>query len=398
MNPVLALLWHNRWMSEKTILLVDERHGNLPIPLPLQPALAGAPLVDRLNRPLRDLRISVTDRCNFRCTYCMPKEVFDKAHRYLPQSEVLSFEEITRLASVFLRLGVKKIRITGGEPLLRKHIERLVAMLAELRTPEGEQPELTLTTNATLLRQKAVALKRAGLNRITVSLDALDDAVFRQMNDVDFPVSDVLDGIQAARDAGLGVDLNGGFTGLKVNMVVQRSVNLNQVLPMTRHFRAWNLPLRFIEYMDVGQTNDWNLEEVVPSATLIELIRSEFPLVPLQASQPGETAKRYGHANAQGDWHPGDPEVGFISSVSQAFCGECNRARLSTDGRLFLCLFAAAGYDLRALLRRGASDGEIEQGLQGIWQSRTDRYSALRQVKDGRPMAGQRVEMSYIGG
>jgi len=389
-------------MSEKTILLVDERQRNLPIPQPLQEVQAGAALVDQWMRPLRDLRISVTDRCNFRCTYCMPKEVFDQSHRYLPQSEILNFEEITQLASVFLRLGVKKIRITGGEPLLRKHIERLIAMLAELRTPEGEQPELTLTTNATLLRQKACELKRAGLNRVTVSLDALDDAVFRQMNDVDFPVDQVLDGIQAARDAGLGLDAQGHFTGLKVNMVVQRSVNLNQVLPMTRQFREWKLPLRFIEYMDVGQTNDWNLEEVVPSASLIDLIGAEFPLIPLQATQPGETAKRYGHANAQGQWQVGDPEVGFISSVTQAFCGECNRARLSTDGRLFLCLFASAGYDLRALLRGGASEGDIEQSLKSIWQSRTDRYSALRQTKEGRPIAivgsGQRVEMSYIGG
>ena len=389
-------------MSEKTILLVDERHRNLPIPQPLQEVQAGAALVDQWMRPLRDLRISVTDRCNFRCTYCMPKEVFDQSHRYLPHSEILSFEEITQLASVFLRLGVKKIRITGGEPLLRKHIERLITMLAELRTPEGEQPELTLTTNATLLRHKASELKRAGLNRVTVSLDALDDAVFRQMNDVDFPVAQVLDGIQAAKDAGLGLDAHGHFTGLKVNMVVQRSVNLNQVLPMARQFREWKLPLRFIEYMDVGQTNDWNLEEVVPSASLIDLIREEFPLIPLQATQPGETAKRYGYANAQGQWQVGDPEVGFISSVTQAFCGECNRARLSTDGRLFLCLFASAGYDLRALLRGGASDHEIEQSLKGIWQSRTDRYSALRQTKEGRPIAmagsGQRVEMSYIGG
>ena len=389
-------------MSEKTILLVDERHRNLPIPQPLQEVQAGAALVDQWMRPLRDLRISVTDRCNFRCTYCMPKEVFDQSHRYLPHSEILSFEEITQLASVFLRLGVKKIRITGGEPLLRKHIERLITMLAELRTPEGEQPELTLTTNATLLRHKASELKRAGLNRVTVSLDALDDAVFRQMNDVDFPVAQVLDGIQAAKDAGLGLDAHGHFTGLKVNMVVQRSVNLNQVLPMARQFREWKLPLRFIEYMDVGQTNDWNLEEVVPSASLIDLIREEFPLIPLQATQPGETAKRYGYANAQGQWQVGDPEVGFISSVTQAFCGECNRARLSTDGRLFLCLFASAGYDLRALIRGGASDHEIEQSLKGIWQSRTDRYSALRQTKEGRPIAmagsGQRVEMSYIGG
>ena len=389
-------------MSEKTILLVDERHRNLPIPQPLQEVQAGAALVDQWMRPLRDLRISVTDRCNFRCTYCMPKEVFDQSHRYLPHSEILSFEEITQLASVFLRLGVKKIRITGGEPLLRKHIERLITMLAELRTSEGEQPELTLTTNATLLRQKASELKRAGLNRVTVSLDALDDAVFRQMNDVDFPVAQVLDGIQAAKDAGLGLDAHGHFTGLKVNMVVQRSVNLNQVLPMARQFREWKLPLRFIEYMDVGQTNDWNLEEVVPSASLIDLIRGEFPLIPLQATQPGETAKRYGYANAQGQWQVGDPEVGFISSVTQAFCGECNRARLSTDGRLFLCLFASAGYDLRALLRGGASDHEMEQSLKGIWQSRTDRYSALRQTKEGRPIAmagsGQRVEMSYIGG
>ena len=386
-------------MSEKTFLLVDERTKGLAIPKPLRAHSPGEALTDTFSRPLRDLRISVTDRCNFRCTYCMPKEVYDHTHRYLPHADILSFEEITRLASVFLQLGVKKIRLTGGEPLLRKRVEDLVAMLASLKTLDGHPPELTLTTNATLLKHKAHALKQAGLQRVTVSLDALDDAVFRRMNDVDFPVNDVLAGIEAALEAGLGRDVQGHFTGLKVNMVVQRSVNLSQVLPMAEHFRRWRLPLRFIEYMDVGQTNNWNLDEVVPSATLVDLISAQHPLVPLPAHQAGETAKRFGYARDDGPWQAGDPEVGFISSVSQAFCGDCNRARLSTDGRLYLCLFASAGYDLRALLRGGASDHDLTQALMGIWQSRDDRYSALRQAQPGQSDAtGQRVEMSYIGG
>lgn len=385
-------------MSERTIPLVEERHPGKPIPSPRLPFQAGDRLVDQWERPLRDLRISVTDRCNFRCRYCMPKEVFNTSYQYLPQANILSFEEITRLAREFLALGVKKIRLTGGEPLLRKRVEDLVAMLAELRTLDGSPPELTLTTNATLLRQKAQALKQAGLNRVTVSLDALDDAVFRQMNDVDFPVSQVLDGIEAAREVGLGQDANGHFTGLKINMVVQRRVNFNQVLPMARHFRNWKLPLRFIEYMDVGETNGWNLEDVVPSSELVSLIQQEAPLVPLQATQAGETAKRWGYAPHAEAWSTGDPEVGFISSVTQAFCGECNRARLSTEGRLYLCLFATQGFDLRQLLRTGASDAELQQALVGIWQSRDDRYSLLRQGQSAEAGGGKRVEMSYIGG
>jgi cyclic pyranopterin phosphate synthase len=386
-------------MSEKTIVLHDQRAKGLIIPEPQRVLAPGQSLTDMWHRPLRDLRISVTDRCNFRCTYCMPKEVYDNTYRYLPHADILSFEEITRLASIFLKLGVKKIRLTGGEPLLRKRVEDLVAMLSELKTLEGHAPELTLTTNATLLKHKAQALKQAGLQRVTVSLDALDETVFRRMNDVDFPVSDVLDGIAAAREAGLGLDASGHFTGLKVNMVVQRSVNYDQILPMAEHFRQWRLPLRFIEYMDVGQTNNWNLDEVVPSATIVEMISAHHSLVPLAATQAGETAKRFGYARADGQWHAGDPEVGFISSVTQAFCGDCNRSRLSTDGRLYLCLFASSGYDLRALLRGGASDVELEHALVGIWQSRDDRYSALRQVQQGHTEPGaQRVEMSYIGG
>lgn len=378
-------------MAERVIPLVDQRHADLVAQVPLHPSPATGLLVDTRGRPLRDLRISVTDRCNFRCNYCMPKEVFDKDYPYLPHSALLSFEEITRLASLFLAHGVRKIRLTGGEPLLRKNIEELIAQLAQLRTVDGKAPDLTLTTNGSLLARKARSLKEAGLNRVTVSLDGLDDAVFRRMNDVDFPVADVLAGIEAAHAAGL--------SHIKVNMVVKRGTNDHEILPMARHFRGTGTTLRFIEYMDVGATNGWRMDEVLPSAELIERLRAELPLVPLEPSSPGETAERWGYADASGQHDPGLGEVGVISSVTQAFCHDCNRARLSTEGKLYLCLFASQGYDLRSLLRGGASDAAIAAAIAPIWQQRTDRYSELRSTLPADNSQGaRRVEMSYIGG
>ena len=382
-------------MTSRVIALVDERNALLP--MPLAPSLAGersaAPPDDQLGRQLRDLRISVTDRCNFRCSYCMPKDVFDKDHVYLPHSALLTFEEITRLARSFMALGVRKIRLTGGEPLLRKNIEELVAQLAELRTLYGKPPELALTTNGSLLARKAAALKAAGLDRVTVSLDGLDDAVFRRMNDVDFPVEQVLAGIDAAVAAGLGP--------VKVNMVVKRGTNEQEIVPMARRFRGTGVALRFIEYMDVGATNGWRMDEVLPSADVLARLRQALPLIALQASAPGETASRWGYAAADGTHDAALGEVGFISSVSQPFCGSCNRARLSTEGKLFLCLFAERGYDLRELLRSGAPDDELPRVLAAIWSGRGDRYSERRAETAGERPAGQqraRVEMSYIGG
>ncbi|MEJ8849601.1 GTP 3',8-cyclase MoaA [Variovorax rhizosphaerae] len=344
-------------------------------------------LEDQLGRPLTDLRISVTDRCNFRCSYCMPKEVFDKDYKYLPHSALLSFEEITRLARLFTAHGVRKIRLTGGEPLLRKNIEVLVEQLAQLRTVDGAPLDLTLTTNGSLLTRKASALKVAGLQRVTVSLDGLDDTVFRHMNDVDFPVADVLAGIDAAHAAGLGP--------IKVNMVVKRGTNEQEILPMARHFRHTGVVLRFIEYMDVGATNGWRMDEVMPSAEVVALIAREFPLRPLEASAPGETAQRWAYADGGG-------EIGVISSVTQAFCHDCSRARLSTEGQLYTCLFASHGHDLRPLLRGGADDTQVLSAIGHIWQGRADRYSELRAMRDPEQGtdagAARRVEMSYIGG
>jgi cyclic pyranopterin phosphate synthase len=378
-------------MSERVIPLVDQRHPSLPLPAAV--TASGEHPLDRLQRPLHDLRISVTDRCNFRCSYCMPKEVFDKDYAYLPHSALLSFEEITRLAKVFVQRGVRKIRLTGGEPLLRKNIEILIEQLAALRTPDGQPLDLTLTTNGSLLARKAQSLKDAGLQRVTVSLDGLDDAVFRRMNDVDFPVAEVLEGIEAARAVGLGP--------VKVNMVVKRGTNEHEIIPMARHFRGTGVVLRFIEYMDVGATNGWRMDEVLPSAQVIEHLQTEWPLVALQHTAPGETAERWGYADAQGQFDPALGEVGVISSVTQAFCGDCNRARLSTEGRLYLCLFAGQGYDLRQLLReKQSSDTEIAGVIDAIWQGRGDRYSQLRSAMPpdtGSPPV-RRVEMSYIGG
>ncbi|MDP2369398.1 GTP 3',8-cyclase MoaA [Rhodoferax sp.] len=389
--------------TPRIVPLVDQRHSPLALPpAALEASRRMVPVgavLDQLDRPLRDLRISVTDRCNFRCNYCMPKEVFDKDYAYLPHASLLSFEEITRLAQTFVAHGVRKIRLTGGEPLLRKNVEALVGQLAALRTVDGQSLDLTLTTNGSLLARKAKSLRAAGLQRITVSLDGLDDAVFRSMNDVDFPVSDVLDGIEAARRAGFGPTREGGVGGLKINMVVKRGTNEHEILPMARHFRGSGIVLRFIEYMDVGATNGWRMDEVMPSAEVIELIQAHLPLVQLDPSAPGETAERWGYADADGRHDASAGEIGVISSVTQAFCGDCNRARLSTEGKLYLCLFASNGYDLRALLRSGASDADLASTLGHIWQGRNDRYSDLRSaLGPDTSGAGRRVEMSYIGG
>jgi GTP 3',8-cyclase len=332
------------------------------------------PLEDTLHRPLRDLRVSITDRCNFRCVYCMPKEVYGRDYAFLPRRDLLTFEEIARLARVCAGLGVEKIRLTGGEPLIRRDVERLVEMLASL-----PGLDLTLTTNGAVLANKAQALKDAGLGRITVSLDSLEDEVFRAMNDVDFPVRVVLDGIEAAAAAGLPV---------KVNVVVKRGVNEDSVLPMARRFRELGHVVRFIEYMDVGHTNGWRLDDVVPAAEIVSAIDSELPLEPLPPRYPGEVAERYRYRDGGG-------EVGVIASVTRPFCGACTRARLSADGALYTCLFATAGHDLRALLRAGASDEEIATAVGGIWRDRTDRYSELRSAAT-RDLP--KVEMSYIGG
>lgn len=371
-------------MPEKIIPIADMRALR---PALAVPALAGAPtgqLADALGRPLHDLRISVTDRCNFRCVYCMPKEVFDKDYAYLPHGDLLSFEEITRVARLFIAHGVEKIRLTGGEPLLRKHLERLVEMLRSLSTPSGRPLDLTLTTNGSLLARKARALKDAGLDRVTVSLDALDDAVFRRMNDVDFSVADVLHGLDAAHAAGLGP--------IKVNMVVKRGSNEDQILPMARHFKGSPFILRFIEYMDVGASNGWNMTDVIPSAELARRIGAELPLAPVAANYSGETAARWRYLDGGG-------EVGFISSVTQAFCHDCTRMRLSTEGKLYTCLFATQGHDLRALLRGGRSDAEISGAVAQLWGARADRYSEMRSVDSAAPAGGaKKVEMSYIGG
>ena len=331
---------------------------------------------DILNRPLRDLRISVTDRCNFRCTYCMPKEVFGRDYQFLPQGQVLSFEEIARLARIAIGLGVEKIRLTGGEPLVRREIERLIAMLHSL---DGLR-DLTLTTNGSLLARKAIALQQAGLGRVTVSLDSLDDETFRAMNDVDFPVTKVLAGIEAAATAGLAP--------IKINMVVKRGINEASIVPMARHFHGSGHILRFIEYMDVGSTNGWRLDDVVPATEIVNRIDAELPLVPMDANYPGEVARRWRYRDGGG-------EIGIISSVSQPFCGDCSRARLSADGQLYTCLFGVRGHDLRTPLRNDRSDEAIESILRGIWGRRSDRYSELRTLATA-PRA--KVEMSRIGG
>ena len=334
----------------------------------------GQPL-DRRHRPMHDLRISVTDRCNFRCVYCMPKTVFGRDYPFLPRQEILNYEEIVRLARVFAAQGVEKIRLTGGEPLLRKDIERLIEQLAGIAGVE-----LTLTTNGSLLAARARGLRDAGLHRVTVSLDALDDTVFKRMNDADYPVTKVLDGIEAAAACGLAP--------VKVNMVVKRGSNDHEILPMARHFRGSGHILRFIEYMDAGNANGWCMDQVVPSAEVVRRIATEFPLDAIDPNYSGEVAERWRYRDGAG-------EIGVISSVTQAFCSACTRIRLSTDGKLYTCLFASSGHDLRKLLRDGASDDELTTAITRIWQARDDRYSELRGA--GIPVT-HKIEMSYIGG
>jgi len=357
------------------VIPISDAHRVKPLPVrgnSAEPLHAG---LDTRGRRLHDLRISVTDRCNFRCVYCMPREVFGSDYKFLARDQLLSFEEIVRLARIFKGHGVEKIRLTGGEPLLRKNLEHLIEMLADI-----PGLDLTLTTNGSVLAKKARALKAAGLHRVTVSLDSLDETVFRRMNDANFPVSEVLNGIDAAAAAGLAP--------IKINMVVKRGVNEDSVLPMARYFKGSGHIVRFIEFMDVGHTNGWRMDDVIPSAEIVRRIGDIMPLEPVDPNYRGEVAERWRYRDGSG-------EIGVISSVTQAFCGTCTRARLSTEGMLYTCLFATAGYDLRAMLRSGAADGEISDTVAGIWHIRADRYSELRTTETAKL---RKIEMSYIGG
>ena len=351
----------------KKVIAIQSGHSKAP-------PFEGGRLADTRGREMRDLRVSVTDRCNFRCVYCMPREVFDSSYRFLPHEQILSFEEIARLARVFVGLGVQKIRLTGGEPLVRRHLHRLIAMLAPLGA------ELTLTTNGSLLAAQASALAQAGLKRVTVSLDSLDDATFRAMNDADFPVGKVIEGIDAAAAAGLGP--------IKINMVVKRGVNDRGIAQMAERWRGTGHIVRYIEYMDVGSTNGWRMDEVVPSAEVIQRISQRWPLEAIDPNYPGEVAERWRYLDGAG-------EVGVISSVTQAFCASCTRMRLSTEGSLYTCLFAQTGHDLKRLLRTGASDDALRNEIAAVWQRRADRYSEMRTSQTA---SVKKVEMSYIGG
>jgi cyclic pyranopterin phosphate synthase len=371
-------------MIEKIIPLAQNRYSNGVAATPSNLEAPVGLVTDTLKRPLRDLRISVTDRCNFRCVYCMPKDVFGKGYVFLPKTSLLSFEEMTRIARLAVTHGVEKIRLTGGEPLLRKNIEKLVGMLSVLKTPDGRELDVTLTTNASLLAKKAQVLKDAGLKRVTVSLDSLDDATFKLMNDVDFPVADVLQGIDAAHRVGIGP--------IKINMVVKKGVNDQDIVPMARHFKGSPFILRFIEYMDVGATNGWKMGEVISSAEVVRRIGAETALEEIAPNYTGETSVRWRYQDGSG-------EIGVISSVTQAFCHSCTRARLSTEGKLYTCLFATGGHDLRTLMRGGCSDEEISTAIAHIWRARGDRYSELRSaMTEGFLPAVEKIEMSYIGG
>jgi GTP 3',8-cyclase len=352
----------------------------------LAQARASARLKDTRARRLHDLRISVTDKCNFRCTYCMPKDVFGPGYKFLPQDSLLTFEEIARFAKISAELGVEKLRLTGGEPTLRRDLPKLIEMLAALRTPSGKSLDITLTTNGSTLVKQARALKDAGLNRITVSLDSLDDATFKAMNDVDFPVADVLKGIDAAHAVGLAP--------IKVNMVVKRGVNDDAdagVVAMAKHFKGSGIIVRFIEFMDVGSTNGWRMDDVIPSAEVVRRISEWSPLEAIGAHYEGEVAERWRYTDGSG-------EIGVISSVTQAFCNTCTRARLSTDGKIFTCLFATDGIDFRSMMRSGSSDDDIAALLAGLWQARGDRYSEIRTAATSADRKLRKVEMSYIGG
>jgi len=353
-------------------------------PVPVELGSSTGALTDSRNRQLRDLRISVTDRCNFRCVYCMPKQIFGRDFEFMERDELLTFEEIARLARIAVAHGVEKIRLTGGEPLLRKGLEELVGMLAALKTPDGREVDIALITNGSALAVKAQALKDAGLKRVTVSLDSLDEATFKAVNDVDFPVAKVLAGIEVAREVGLGP--------IKINMVVKRGQNDQDIVPMARHFKGSPYILRFIEFMDVGSSNGWKMEEVVPSAEVISAINAELPLEEVVANYPGETSARWSYRDGGG-------EIGVISSVTESFCHSCTRVRVSTEGKLFTCLFATDGHDLRALIRSGCSDEQLSAVMASIWRERTDRYSELRTATTNEIRAGKKkIEMSYIGG
>ncbi|MFM9884938.1 MAG: GTP 3',8-cyclase MoaA [Burkholderiales bacterium] len=364
-----------RTVPNRIIPITDARRDRV-LPQPGADKSEKGELVDTLGRHLHDLRISVTDRCNFRCTYCMPKDVFGKDYQFLPHKELLSFEEIERIARIFIGLGTQKIRITGGEPLLRRNVERLIDMLARI----DDRVDITLTTNGSLLARKAQSLFDAGLKRVTVSLDSLDDTTFQAMNDAEFPVEKVLEGIEVAASVGL--------SPIKINAVVKRGVNDHSIVPMARHFKGTGHIVRFIEFMDVGASNGWRMDDVVPAAEVVRLINAEMPLEPVNASYEGEVAERWRYQDGSG-------EIGVISSVTQAFCSTCTRLRLSTEGKLYTCLFASSGYDFRALLRGGASDADIAAHVGAVWRARGDRYSEIRTAAT----AGLRkIEMSYIGG
>ncbi len=364
-------------MTTKITTIVDNQQPVSRVPGSTAPTPVPS---DTRGRLLRDLRISVTDRCNFRCTYCMPKEVFDKDYIFLPKSELLNFDEITRMANLFIGNGAEKIRLTGGEPLLRKNLEVLIEKLTALKTLEGKPLDIALTTNASILFKKAQTLKDAGLQRITVSLDSIDETIFRAMNDVDFSVVDVLKGIDEAQ--------NVGFETIKINMVVKKGVNDQGIVDMARHFKGSGHIVRFIEFMDVGSSNGWRMDDVVPSSEIVSMINAEIPIVAAEANYTGEVAQRWAYADGSG-------EIGVISSVTQAFCSSCTRARLSTDGKLYTCLFAESGYDLRALMRSGKSDKDIADAIGLVWTEREDRYSEIRTDATTKR---KKVEMSYIGG
>lgn len=376
-------------MSDKTIAIIPEGDEpsydavslmRLPVPVTGDVLVKDGRLIDRRGRPLRDLRISVTDHCNFRCRYCMPKEKFDSHHQFLAHTELLSFEEMLRLVRIFIGHGVEKVRLTGGEPLLRKHIDELIARLKELRTLKGKPLDIAMTTNATLLKRLAPSLKAAGLDRVTVSLDALNEKLFQSINDVGFPAAKVIEGIFAAQEAGLPV---------KVNTVLKRGMNESEILPLAEFFRGKGVILRFIEYMDAGTANGWRMDDVISSAEAVEIINRVYPIEPVEPNYRGETAERWRYLDGAG-------EIGFISSVTNAFCRDCSRVRLSVEGSLVMCLFADRGYDLRTMLRGGATDEEISLAIARLWCARNDHYSEIR-LSQTKPRRA-RVEMQYIGG
>ncbi len=367
-------------MSRKVIPI---KYVTKTIPLAGEVHREGAHWVDTRGRPLRDIRISVTDRCNFRCRYCMPKEKFEKEHLFLAHTEILSFEEIIRLARIAVENGVEKIRLTGGEPLLRKGIENLITELDKLKTWNGKPLDVALTTNGSALQAKAKALAAAGLKRLTVSLDAMDPEIYKQLNDVDFPIERTLAGIETAQKAGI--------SSVKINVVVKRGTNEKELIKIAEHFRGTGVIVRYIEYMDVGATNGWRMDDVIPSRQIVEEINSRYPIEPVDPNYPGEVATRWRYKDGMG-------EIGFISSVSEPFCRECSRIRLSVDGKLYKCLFATEGFDIRQMLRGGASDEEIEDAIGRIWSARDDHYSEIRTAETSAERAKHKIEMSYIGG